>query len=158
METIISHLKSPVKIHLKNETLQEGLDRVDLYHMCCLLLSRFYDREMKPMIDSYDWNSIIVKVSKNCDKNMPLALETAVLLLPDFMACAKEVNKSGMVKFIFSVYLPQYLTDKINLYRSLKLLRLVAINDKSVLPGREKNISMVILNCPAYIIMIQSIL
>lgn len=74
------------------------------------------------------------------------------------MACAKEVNKSGMVKFIFSVYLPQYLTDKINLYRSLKLLRLVAINDKSVLPGREKNISMVILNCPAYIIMIQSIL
>lgn len=109
---------------------------MNLYHLCCVILSRFYEHEMKHKNDTYDWKSIIVKVSKNCDKNMRVALEAAVVLLSDLTVYGKEVNKSGMVKFIFSVYLPQFLADKINLFRSLKLLRFVAANDKSVLLGR----------------------
>ena len=91
---------------------------------------------MKPKVDSYDWDSFIQKISKNCDKNMAIAVEVLVILVADFMMFGKEVNNSGMVKYICSVYLPQTLADKINLYRALKLLKLVSINDKSILPSR----------------------
>lgn len=109
---------------------------MNLYQICCVILSRFYEHEMKHKNDTYDWKNIIIKVSKNCDKNMRVALEATLMLLSDFIVYGKEVNKSGMVKFIFSVYLPQFLTEKINLFRSLKLLKLVATNDKTVLLGR----------------------
>lgn len=60
-----------------------------------------------------------------------------------------------MIKYLCSIYLPQILQDKINLYRSLKILKIVANNDKTVLPSRQKNIGLVIYNYPAYILIIQ---
>lgn len=44
---------------------------------------------MKPKIDSYDWNGFIQKISKNCDKNMAIAVEVLVLLVADFMMFGK---------------------------------------------------------------------
>jgi hypothetical protein len=41
-----------------------------------------------------------------------------------------------MIKYLCSIYLPQILQDKINLYRSLKILKIVSNNDKTVLPSR----------------------
>lgn len=91
---------------------------------------------MKPRTDTYNWKEIINKVSKYSDKNMEIAIETLVHLLPDFPIHAKEINKSGIIKYICLVYLPQVLQNKINLYRALKLLKMVAENDRTVLPSR----------------------
>jgi hypothetical protein len=41
-----------------------------------------------------------------------------------------------MIKYICSVYIPQILQNKTNLYPALKLLKIVAMNDKTVLPER----------------------
>lgn len=62
-----------------------------------------------------------------------------------------------MIKYLCSISLPQMLQDKINLYRSLKILKMVSNNDRTVLPGRQKNIALVIYNYPAYILIIQEI-
>lgn len=60
-----------------------------------------------------------------------------------------------MIKYLCSIYLPQVLQDRISLYRSLKVLKMVACNDRSVLPGREKNVALVIFHYPAYILIVQ---
>jgi hypothetical protein len=73
----------------------------------------------------------------------------------DFPVYAKEVSKSGIIKFICSVYLPQILGNKINMHRTLKLLKIVAGSDRSVLPGREKNIALVIYQVPPTLLMVQ---
>lgn len=130
---------------------------MSLYQLTCLVISRFYEHEMKPKVDTYNWKEIIIRVSKNCDKNMPVALETMIILLQNYSMHAKEVSKSGMIKYICSVYIPQVLEDKINLYRSLKVIKMVARNDRSVLPSREKNIALVMYNHPAYILIVQEI-
>jgi hypothetical protein len=41
-----------------------------------------------------------------------------------------------MIKYLCSISLPQMLQDKINLYRSLKIIKMVSNNDRTVLPGR----------------------
>lgn len=79
------------------------------------------------------------------------------MLLPNYSSYAKEVSKSGMIKYLCSVFLLQVLNDKYILYRSLKVLKMVAQNDRSVLPGREKNIALVIYKHPAYILIVQEI-
>jgi hypothetical protein len=43
------------------------------------------------------------------------------------------------------------------LYPTLKLLKIVATNDKTVLPDREKNIALVMYHYPAYIFIVQEI-
>ena len=88
---------------------------------------------------------------------MVVALSTIARILPDFVNYSKEVSKSGMVKYLCSIYLPQVLQDKTSLYRALKVLKLVASNDRLVLPGREKNVAQVIYHYPAYILIVQEI-
>lgn len=63
-----------------------------------------------------------------------------------------------MVKYISSNYIPKVLDDKINLYRSLKLLKLVATEDKTIVCGREKTLALAIYNCPACVLLMQAIL
>lgn len=58
------------------------------------------------------------------------------MLLSNYPTHAKEASKSGMIKYLCSVYLEKAISDKYNLYRSLKLLKIVAHNDRSVLPTR----------------------
>lgn len=130
---------------------------MEMYPLCCTVVNRFYEQELKPRTDSYNWKEIIVKISKNSDKNMVVALESIVHILPDFVTYSKEISKSGMIKYLCSIYLPQVLQDKVSLYRSLKVLKMVAANDRTVLPGREKNIALVIYNYPAYILIVQEI-
>lgn len=67
---------------------------------------------------------------------MNFALEAIVTILPDYSNFVKEVSKSGMLKYLCSVYIPQVLQEKVNLYKSLKVLKLLAANDRSVLPSR----------------------
>lgn len=104
--------------------------------MACNVINRFYEHELKPRADSYNWKDIIAKISKGSDKNMVAGLEAIVRVLPDYQNYAKEVSKSGMIKYMCSVYLPQVLDDKACLYRSLKVMKMVAKNDRTVLPGR----------------------
>lgn len=91
---------------------------------------------MKIRADCYNWRDIIAKISKGSDRNMVAGLEAIVKVLPDYQNYAKEVNKSGMIKYMCNVYLPQVLDDKACLYRCLKVLKMVAKNDRTVLPGR----------------------
>lgn len=77
-------MKNPLKIYLKDQTIQESLERMELYTLSCTIINQFYDLEMKPRADTYNWKEIITKISKNSDKNMTMALSTIVHLLPDF--------------------------------------------------------------------------
>ncbi len=55
--------------------------------------------------------------------------------------CEQESNgkiamKGGYVKYIFSVFLSQRISDRYNLYKGLKFIKLIAKTDKAVVRGR----------------------
>lgn len=155
-ETII-HLKNPMKIYFKDSTIQESLDRITLFPLCCTLVCRTFETELKPHVNDYNWKDILTKIGKHADKNMVISLETLAVVLPSFQQLAKDVNKSGLIKILCSVYLLQALDDKNNLYKALKVLKIVSTHDRTVLLNREKNISTVIYTHPQYIPIVREI-
>lgn len=156
IQKTIIHLKNPLKIKLKQQTLESGLETIELYHLTCMIIARFYSGELKGK-NNYDWKELISRISTNCDKNMQMGLEVLNMLLPNYQGFSKDVSKSGLVKYICLVYLLQVLNEKNHLYRALKVLKLVASNDRTVLIGRQKNISTVIYTHSRYLIVAKEI-
>lgn len=108
IQNTIIHLKNPLKIKLKQETLESGLETIELFHLTCMIIARFYQTELKGK-NIYDWKELISRISTHCDKNMQIGLEALNLLLPNYQSFAKDVSKSGLVKYICLVYLLQVL-------------------------------------------------
>ena len=63
-----------MKIYLKDSTLQECLDKIAIFPLCCTLIAREYESEMKPRGNEYDWKNILTKIGKNADKSMLTSL------------------------------------------------------------------------------------
>lgn len=55
IQSTIIHLKNPLKIHLKDQTIQESLERIEVYTLSCTIINQFYEHEMKPRADSFNW-------------------------------------------------------------------------------------------------------
>ena len=72
-ETII-HLKNPLKIYLKDSTLQECMERVAIFSLCCTIVCRAFESELKPHANDYNWKDMITRVGKNSDKDMLMSL------------------------------------------------------------------------------------
>lgn len=88
---------------------------------------------------------------------MQVGLEVLNLLLSNYQAYCKDFNKSGLIKYICSVYLLQVLNEKNLLYKGLKLIKLISNNDRTVLINREKNLSTVVYAHSRYTIIIREI-
>ena len=55
IQSTIIHLKNPLKIHLKDQTIQESLERIEVYTLSCTIINQFNEHEMKPRADSINW-------------------------------------------------------------------------------------------------------
>ena len=78
-----------MKIYIKDSTLQECLDRASIFPLCCTLICRTFEPELKPHANDYNWKDILTKIGKNADKDMNISLETLGTLLPNFSQLSK---------------------------------------------------------------------
>ena len=53
IQSTIIHLKNPLKIHLKDQTIQESLERIEVYTLSCTIINQFYEHKMKPRANSF---------------------------------------------------------------------------------------------------------
>ena len=103
------------------------------------------------------WKDIIVKIAKQQDKNLDLNIDVLLMLLKDHRNCAKDVTRSGFVKYLFSIHLPSIINKKNSLYKALKLLNLISESDRSILFNREKYLAPIIYQHHIYIPILQEI-
>ena len=92
--------------------------------ICLLALLRFYEIEMKGR--NYNWKDIILKTAKQQNQNLEMNVDVLLLLLKDHRNYAKDVARSGFVKYLFSIHLSSILNKKNNLYKVLKLLKVIS--------------------------------
>ncbi len=102
--------------------------------MSLMILNRLYEKEM--LGKDYDWKEIINAICKHNDKNIELSIQILTKLLKDHRTCIKDVTKSGYIKYIFSVHLQTVIKDKNNLYKVLKMLKIVSQSDNTILINR----------------------
>lgn len=67
------------------------------------------------------------------------------------------VVKSGLVKFLFLSYISSTIEDKLHLYKSIKLLKVIANAERSILKDKEKPFALIIYAYEDYIPVIEEI-
>jgi hypothetical protein len=127
-------MKNPAKIPLTSATLLGCLEEYQLNRICCVIMCRVYHREMRGK--DFEWRAIIAAVCKFGDKHPDVSVEVLSILLKDHHSNIKEVSKGGFVKYLFSIYLSSCLDNKNNLYKALKLLKIVSESDRTILNHR----------------------
>jgi hypothetical protein len=70
---------------------------------------------------------------------------------------ARAAVKSGLVKYVFLSHIAKTLEDKYNLYKSIKLLKVVSAAERTLLREREKALALIIYTYEDYIPVLEEI-
>ena len=71
---------------------------------------------------------------------------------------SRHAVKSGVIKYVFLSYITQTLDNKFNLYKAIKLLKVVSSAENTLIREKEKSLALVIYTYEDYIPVIEGIM
>lgn len=149
LEKAISHLQRPVASNLRFEELKYCLENGSLFTVGCTVAIRYY--ESIASHPQFAWTTVIEHIGQNISASPALAIELLLLLCEGNEFHSKLTVKSGAIRYLFSSFIISSLKDKLNLYKTIKLLKTVAAADKGILREKERVIAAVIVAHEDYI-------
>jgi hypothetical protein len=131
-DTTIEHLKNPVQKPIQYETLLYSLQKSELFVVGCTIGVRFYEK-ISSNNSEFDWKEIVNELSRNIAVNATLCIELVYEICRENELHSRLAVKSGLVKYIFLSHISNTLSNKYNLYKSIKLLKVISNAERTVL-------------------------
>lgn len=136
---------------MKYSTVIHCLQKSQLFTVGCTMIIRFYQR-LVCQGNAINWKEMISELSRNVSVEPSLCIELALQLCLDNELHCKTAVKSGLVKYIFSSYLSKVVhNDKYNLYKAIKLIKIIVQAERTILREREKYLALVLYTYQQYI-------
>lgn len=101
---------------------------------------------------------MIGEISRNIAISPTLCIELVFEICRENELNSRHAVKSGVIKYVFLSYITQTLDNKFNLYKAIKLLKVVSSAENSLIREKEKSLALVIYTYEDYIPVIEGIM